>query len=269
MCAPSAPPAPDYAAAATAQGAANVDAARATLRGSNPNIISPQGTRTVSWDGDTPTMRIQYSPEQQAIYDINQQGQRGLATIGRDAVNRVGGILGQNVDFNRDLGTMAQGRQNVIDSMMSRYDTDMAKRQGNLESNLIARGIPKGSEAWNREMDVLQRGRNDALQQATLAADAKSMDERRQAITELLAQRQTPLNEISALRTGSQVAPLSFQPYTGTTYQPAPVFQAAAAQGQAGLDAYNAQAASNDAMMTGLFRLGASSMGGTNPWFLS
>ena len=272
MCAPAAPPPPDYAGAATAQGAANKESAIATAQASNPNINSPLGQRRVTWTIDpatgnsVPTITDQYSPQQQRIYDINQQGQEGLATVGRDAVNRVGGILGQDVNFDRDLGTQAQGRQEVIDAMMGRYDTDLGRRQEGIESDLIARGIPRGSEAWNREMEMLQRGRNDALQQATLAADARSMDERRQAITELMAQRQTPLNEISALRSGSQVAPLTFQPYSGATVQPAPIMAGAMAQGQAGINAYNQEVANNNAMMSGLFSLGGAVMGVPGLW---
>ena len=108
----------------------------------------------------------------------------------------------------------------------------------------------------------------DRLQQAILAAGGEAqrdfgmdMDARRQAITEIMAQRQTPLNEIGAFRSGSQIAPLSFQPYTGTTVQPAPHFQGVVAQGQANQNAYNAQQANQNAMMSGLFQLGAAGMG--------
>lgn len=268
MCAPSPPPPPDYAGAAVAQGAANRDAAIATGRISNPWITNPYGTRKVLYNtdpnagpySDVPSIVEELSPEQQKIFDINQQGQENLATVGRDATARVGGILGQDVNFNRDLGTQAQGRQQVIDAMMSRYDTDLGRRKDQTASDLIARGIPRGSEAWNREMELMDRGRNDALQQATISADAKSMDERRQAITELMAQRQTPLNEISALRSGSQVAPLQFQPYSGATVQPAPVFQGAVQQGNAQADAYNASAANSGNMIGGLFKLGAAAI---------
>jgi hypothetical protein len=48
----SAPPAPDYAGAARAQGAANVEAARASAMLSNPNIIGPLGTQTVTYGNE-------------------------------------------------------------------------------------------------------------------------------------------------------------------------------------------------------------------------
>lgn len=46
---PSPPAQPDYAAAARAQGSANVDAARLTGRMSNPNIYTPYGSQVVTW----------------------------------------------------------------------------------------------------------------------------------------------------------------------------------------------------------------------------
>lgn len=44
-----APPAPDYAAQAREQGAANVDAARVSSKLSNPNVITPYGAQTVTY----------------------------------------------------------------------------------------------------------------------------------------------------------------------------------------------------------------------------
>lgn len=52
MSKPKAPPAPDYAAVAQAQGAANVEAARTSARLSNPNITNPYGTQTVRFGGE-------------------------------------------------------------------------------------------------------------------------------------------------------------------------------------------------------------------------
>ena len=53
---PPAPAAPDYAAAATAQGAANQAGAQQTATLSNPNIISPYGNQTVSYGNTAPVV---------------------------------------------------------------------------------------------------------------------------------------------------------------------------------------------------------------------
>jgi len=83
---PSAPATPDYAAAATAQGAANVDAARLSGQMSNPNIYGPLGSQTVTWGGSTP--KFNQSAYDQANQSYNQQLQQYNATGGK------GGIIG-------------------------------------------------------------------------------------------------------------------------------------------------------------------------------
>lgn len=126
-------------------------------------------------------------------------------------------------------------------------------------------------------MSRLDRGLTDARQQANLAAGAQQqqqLDARRQMITEAMANRQTPINEIGALRSGSQIAPLQFQNFSGQNVGAAPVFAATQAQGTAGQQAYQGEVASNNAMMSGLFNIGAAAAGappaaGTGkPWWM-
>jgi len=69
MCTSSPPPAPDYAAAARAQGTANIEAARIQGQLNNPNIYSPYGTQTVSWPEAPPMQQPQYD---QRAYDAAQ-----------------------------------------------------------------------------------------------------------------------------------------------------------------------------------------------------
>lgn len=279
MCAPSAPPPPDYAGAAVAQGQANKDAAIAGAQLSNPNVSNAYGTRKVEYRSDpvtgnpVPFITESFTPGQQQIFDNEQALKQRLGTLGLGAADLAGSTLSQKLDFNAMLGPQAKGRQEVIDAMMGRFDTDLGRRQSGIEADLVARGIPRGSEAWNREMERLDRGRNDALQQATIAADQKAMDERRQAITELLAERQIPLNEISAFRTGSQIQPLQFQAYTGQNVAAAPVFAATQAAGTAAQQQYQNDVAANNAMMSGMFSLGSAALGapvgaGGKPWWM-
>ena len=78
-------PAPDYKGAAIAQGAANVDAARASAKLSNPNVYSPYGTQLVSYDGDVPTIRQTLTPEAQKTVEAQQRLQSNLADLGNTA----------------------------------------------------------------------------------------------------------------------------------------------------------------------------------------
>jgi hypothetical protein len=260
---PSPPSAPDFAGAATAQGRANKEAAIASAQLSNPNITNAQGSQTVTYTIDPktgnpiPNINQQLAPGQQQIFNQNEQLQQRLGLLGLGAADIAGKTLNEPLNFNERLGTQTQGRQEVIDALMSRFNQDFGDRQENLNADLIARGHAAGDKGFEAAQDRLGRTRTDALQQATIAADQKALDERRQAITELLAERQVPLNEISAFRTGSQIQPLQFQPYQGQNVAPPPVFGATQLAGQYGTDVYNADVAARNAQMQGLFGLGA------------
>jgi len=69
---PSPPPAPDYAGAARAQGAANEATARLQGRISNPNIIGPLGGQTVTWG--TPTFDQGGYDKAMAAYQSKPKG---------------------------------------------------------------------------------------------------------------------------------------------------------------------------------------------------
>jgi hypothetical protein len=66
---PKPPPAPDYAAAAQAQGQANLEAARLTARISNPNISTPLGGQRVTFGRDV----FNQSAYDKAMADYNKQ----------------------------------------------------------------------------------------------------------------------------------------------------------------------------------------------------
>jgi hypothetical protein len=60
-------------------------------------------------------------------------------------------------------------RERVIAAMNSRADQDFGKRREQQQADLVARGLAPGTEAFAREMDMLERSRNDARQQAEIA----------------------------------------------------------------------------------------------------
>ena len=252
--------------AAREQGAANREAAIASGQMSNANVSNPYGTQTVQWRPDqttgnpVPYITQTYNPEQQQIFSNEQQLQKNLGYLGIKASDLAGQTIEKPLDFNERFGTQAQGRQGVIDAMMSRYDADAGRQKESINANLLARGIPVGSKAYEVEMDRLSRARNDALQTATISADSKAMEERRQAITEALAERQIPLNEISAFRTGSQISPLQFSGVSGAQVAPMPIFGGQQAQFNANADIQNFRAQQQAGMMGGLFGLGQAAL---------
>ena len=95
------PPVPDYAGAAQQQGAANIEAARATAKLGNPNIYGPLGNQTVSYEGDIPTIRQSLTPDAQATLGAQQGVERSLAELGQQGVAQAKSILG--TPFNPNL----------------------------------------------------------------------------------------------------------------------------------------------------------------------
>lgn len=250
------PPPPDYVGAAQVQGQSNVEAARATGKMNNPNVFNPYGTQRVTWDGDTPTITQTLSPSQQALFNNSNAAKLILSQGGINAAKNLNGIISNQLDFsglpNAPISS-GQRRNDVIDSMMSRINTDTAGQRDQANSNLIAAGIRPGTPAYQAAMSQIDRQYNDARQQAITAGGAEAsrdfgMDQaaRNQAISEILQKRSTPLNEVNALQTGSQVSNpfagnLGFQ--GGANVQAAPTFQGTVAQGQAAQNSYNQQQA--------------------------
>lgn len=234
----------------------------------------------------------------QRVQGINNQTEENIATIGRDQSARIGGILGAPIDFSglkpvregtyQDIGTndFSADRQKVEDALMERLNPQISRDRSSLESRLISQGLRPGSAAYNDAASELGRNANDARLGAILNAGteqsrladlerntvgfnnnnetrrvADSMTGRQQGIQELLTLRNQPINEISALMSGSQVSMPQFvnTPQTnlaGTDYQGA-VYQTY--QGQ--MDAYKQKVASQNAMMGGLFGM-AGTLGG-------
>jgi len=102
---PAPPAAPDYAGAAVAQGAANVETARASAKLSNPNIYSPYGTQLVSYEGDVPTIRQTLTPEAQKTLEAQQALQGNLARLGGTAYTNAFGTLSTPFSFGGQVQT--------------------------------------------------------------------------------------------------------------------------------------------------------------------
>lgn len=262
--------------AAVAQGIANKEAAVASSRLNNPNVVNPYGTQT--WQEgataeDRPTLTQTFSPEQQALYEQSMQTKGLLGGLGTQGATALQGIIGNSLDLSgapAAPGSAEQTRQGAYDAIMSRVNEDTTGQRDQRNSDLIAAGIRPGTKAYDDAQNQISRQYNDARQQAILASGQEgqrdfTMDtqRRKDAIAEILAGRQTPLNEINALMSGSQVSNPFAIPGAAqnSNIAPAPIFGATQAQYGADLNSSNAQNASNNAMMSGLFSLGGAAMG--------
>jgi len=281
---PDAPPAtPDYTAAAVAQGAANVETARTAAKLSNPNYYTPYGTQTVTYNGDTPTVTQTLNPEAQKALDEQQRGQYGLAKLGNLGVQNAQNVLntpfsfGGQVQTGLDTSQIAKMPVNAgttgQEAIMSRLEPSLQRNRVSTETQLVNQGLRPGTEAYDNAIKLLGQQENDQRTQAVLqgigldtSANAQGYNQalqsgqfantaNQQALAQALTQRQTPLNEINALMSGSQIQNPSFGAYQGQNIAPPPIFGAAQAKGSADLNIYNTQTGTSNANRAGLYNL--------------
>jgi len=200
---PSAPAAPDPVATAAAQTASNKATAISSYGLNATDQQTPYGSLTYAqgtpWSDGTPhyTATQTLSPEQQNLYNLGTQTQSNLGNIGVEQSDKVRGILNTPFDLNASINTQQ------ADMARKLLDPVWQQREGSLDQKLANQGIQQGSEAYTNALRDFGMQRDNAYNGAALSGRA-------QASTEALAQRNQPLNEISALLSNSQVQQPNF-----------------------------------------------------------
>ena len=277
---PSAPAAPDPAATAAAQGAANKDAAIATANMNRINQYTPTGSSVYTQIGNnedgTPRYRqdVTYSPEQQALYNSQVATQGQMGTIANQQLGRLGTSLAQPYDVSgapalaSSIDTNSPTYQAAEKAYMGRINPQLDQQQAALEQRLANQGIAIGSDAYNKALNQFGQTRNDAQSQGVLHAmqlaqsnAALQNQARQQYIQEAATVRNQPLNEISALMSGSQVSNPTFSNVPQVNVGAADITGPTALAYQGNLANWNAQQQANNAAMGGLFGLGGSVLG--------
>lgn len=281
---PAAPAAPDYVGAAKQQGVENVETARVQARLNNPNTYTPYGTQLVSYEGDQPTITQTLNPEAQKTLEEQQKTQYQLASLSGKGADLASNVLdksfsfgGPNVQTSLDLSNVAKMPVNAgttgQEAIMSRLEPSLAKNRVSTETQLINQGLRPGTEAYDNAIQLLGQQENDARTQAALqginldtSANAQGYNQalqgaqfgntaQQQALAQAIQNRQMPLNEITALMSGSQIQNPQFQAYSGSNIAAAPIFGATQAQGQYDQNTYNQQVATQNANTAGLYSL--------------
>jgi hypothetical protein len=170
---PSAPPAPDYAGAAQAQGAANVETARIQGRMNNPNVYTPYGSQTVTWGNQQPQWTDQ---QQQERTRVNNFYGRSTPDVSEGPLTIIGYEEGPNADSQKPIyGRPSSGGQQQSQSYQPSYDgmddqptitqtlapaqqqlLDSQNRISNNLAGVAERGLNRVSEGMNTSFDMSQ-----------------------------------------------------------------------------------------------------------------
>lgn len=251
------PPAPDPAATAAAQTQANTAAAKTQQQMNMVDQVTPYGnltyTQTGKWEDGTPkfSSTTTLSPEEQAKQQQQWEFDSLVNTLGINQTKKLTGLL----DSPLKLGNEATEAR-LDELARARIDPQFERQRNALENKLYNQGVMPGSQAYKEAMDEIGRQENDARNQLYLTG-------RQQANTELLTERNQPINETTALMSGGQVQQPSFT-NTPTAQVAAPDVAGMTYQSyQMGPYAqWQQKNADRQAMMGGIFGLGSAAMGG-------
>ena len=204
--------------------------------------------------------------QQQAQFAMDMQGRQNDQQEAQQAFAR--DTQGRGLDFQEaqnQYGMGLQNRQQDYQEQQNQYGMDFQNRQNDFQEqqaqynrNIQGRAQDLGEQQAGFGMGLQGRQNDFAEQQARFGMDTQS---RQDDISQQAYLRQLPLNELNALRMGTQIQNPQFQGFQGQSVAPAPMMQAANAQYNAALDASNAKNAASGNMMSGMFGLGSAGIG--------
>ena len=143
-------------------------------------------------------------------------------------------------------------------AILNRLQPTLQQQRSGLETQLSNQGLARGTEAYNNAMRDQNQRENDLYQQAAMQGIDLGMRQRQQGLQEQNYFNTRDINNLNALRSGSQVTTPQFGPAVGG----ANYSQAGQNQYQAALGNYNAQQAASGGLMGGLMGLGGAALGG-------
>jgi len=172
------------------------------------------------------------------------------AQFARDLASRQQGTTEANLEFQNALA----GRGQDLSALGQYFNQAMAGRQqGTSEYNAALAGALGAQQGLT---NTAQLGLQTAAAQPAIAQSYSNLSSgiRNQALNEQLQQRANALNELNALRSGAQVT----TPQFGSTQSGAQVGAAPVAQSV--WNAYNADQAGSNSLMSGLTSLGSAAL---------
>jgi hypothetical protein len=193
----SGPPAPNPAAMAAAQGAANKDAAITQARLNMINQFTPTGSLTFKQIGAKDgvpqfSATTDLSPMQDWLFRRGEDTQAHLLDVGRRKLNQVDRILGMPLNFSGAPRAQMPGRPGAIGGQIPR--SVAVPNFGNLPhgpaipGNINLGGLPAGGDIPEASDAVRRRTENAMFQRARAQLDPQFQDRQRELETQLVNQ---------------------------------------------------------------------------------
>lgn len=244
------PSAPDPYAVGAAQTSSNQATANYQTGLNDTNQITPYGSVNYAVTGTDPsgaptrTATTTLSPEMQALSDKSISDATGSANLEGQLQTNAASTMSKPLDLSPGALQAELDKQNAVT-----LDPQWARNDQEAEQTAYNRGLTPGSAGYTAAMS------NEGLLKDNAYASAYGADAA-QAQSALTAEYNSPLNALSALKSGSQVS----QPGVGTL---APAAQSGVAPTNiSGLieQQYGQELQSSNAAMGGLFGLGGAAL---------
>lgn len=289
----------DTQSAAGNTGASDVQANIASQYLNRPDESTPYGSRTWTTNGyiDIPSIggvpgyRIprlssseSFTPLGQQQFDLQNNVKTGLLQQGQDTMGQVRDSLSSPLDLSGAPGIPGQGdltadRDSVTNALFERsmrlLNPQFNVERNRTEADLIGRGFSVGNEGYTKAYDDMSRRQGaqmaNAADTAIAAGGAEqsrisqlAMQQRQQAISEILAKRNQPLTELNTLMTGGAPTAPSFQNFSATAnIDPANFLGGAAAQNSAELSRYGLETTRMNDIHKGIMDIWKQAEGGS------
>jgi hypothetical protein len=193
-----------------------------------PDQITPFGN--VTWGtgpGGRQTMTTALSPQQQRLMDqqaqaqllMGRRGQRmlgampgaGQPVVGESAARSFGpaaqagmsnpfnllNMMGENTDFSAERGRVEKAQ---FDRAMALMNPEFARQEESLQQRLANQGLPQSSRAYASETGQFQDARNQATEQAAMAAILSGGAEQSRLLSDLLGTSEAGVGQARDLR---------------------------------------------------------------------
>ena len=259
-----APTPPDPYATAAAQTKSNQDTANYNAALNRVSQYTPYGNSVYSQTGTdssgAPTWRsdISLTPMAQQQLDNQQKQNNQLSQLGFTLGNQVGTAI--NTPYT-DGATSRQGAQDAYYNREASYLDPRFKNEGNdLAARMANQGVVQGSQAYGRAEDQFGRDKTFAYNQAQQGAIGAGDQAQAVALQNQSTLKNAALNQLNALRTGTQIQNPSFTN--------APTSNAAGTDISGLIEKnYSQQSANANNFNSGLFSLGGAAAGAAgNIW---
>lgn len=261
MCAPSAPKPPDPKDTSAAATGTNISTAIANSYLNNADQVTPDGKITYTDNGyksitDPYTGKTYQVPTRTATTTLSDIGQQTKDQTDQAKLNLGQVANSQSAFLNDYLGKPVDlSSENINNYTNTHFGDDFNKQWGqnqtDLENQLANRGVQQGSAAYTKALADFNTNKANAY-------DNMQGNQYGLAQQSILTQRNQPLNELSALMSGSQVsqpAPANYNQSQIPTTDNAGLINA---NYQQKLQAWQQQQAQTQGLLGGLFSLGAS-----------